>query len=98
MSTHWFYGTAVHRNSSSGEHEEYLSVHEIYYEEEEAAKWWTTGSASPGSKEDALRIAEAFDRPPVLWVDDASYTLSDGFHDYGRWGWIAEKEDDDVPR
>lgn len=86
----WNHRTALHYDSAHPDIEEYLSVHEVYYEESGEIHLWNPNPASPRDKEEAGWIVKAFDKPPVIRVDDASFKkVADGYGDeYGRWEWI----------
>lgn len=70
--------------------EPYLSVHEVYYDDEEKPYLWNPNKASPMDKEEAERIARAFDKEPIVEVDDASWVRTEeGYaEDYKTWKWL----------
>jgi len=100
---HWNHRTVVHRNTNPNalHEEDYLTVHEIYYSvgentgddstdaEGPPEMLWCPSEASPRTKQEAQWIMNAFDKPPIAWVDDASITYGEcGSVDYKKWGWL----------
>ena len=86
----WNYRTILHKNSADPDHEDYETVHEFYfYNGDKDNPAFIATPAAPRSKEDAIMILSAYDRPPLVWVDDASYVMKeDGKPDWSEWGRI----------
>lgn len=86
---HWNHRLIEHRDSSNPDHEVYTTVHEVYYNDSNEKYLWSPREASPRTREDAERFVRAFDKPPVLWVDDASIVFTANLSvDYKEWGWL----------
>jgi len=60
-----------------------LAVHEVYYNEDGAPFAFSENAIAPFSKEDAQLILEAYDKPPVAYIDKRR--LDEGQDD---WGWL----------
>lgn len=99
--SHWNHRTVRHVHSrvdESGVDEvqrdyPYMTVHEVYYDDKELPFLWSPQPASPRGKTqdegkaDAERIGRAFDKEPVVEVDDATITWpEDG---WGKWKWLV---------
>jgi len=60
-----------------------LAVHEVYYNEDGTPFAFSEKAIAPFSKEDAQRVLEAYDKPPVAYIDKRR--LDEGQDD---WGWL----------
>ena len=87
---HWHHRTIRHLPADD---EAYLTVHEFFHEHGRYTLF-TTDPVSPQSKEEALQMAAAFDRPPVVEIEDAT----------GEWRWLepeiqkAKNHDQESPK
>lgn len=83
----WEHRTIRHVNSKFND-DPYLTVHEFYIENGEYIGYQAS-PASPMSKQEADWINQAFDRDPVIEVDDAtSETDSNGLVTYKTKTWL----------
>lgn len=89
---YWNHRTIRHVNSKFPSDDIILTVHEVYYDKDDLPELWSPNERSPTSKEDCVRMSAAFDKDPIVEVDDASLEVtSDGFGvDYKTWKWLVE--------
>ena len=88
----WNYRRIKHLYDKHPRHEPWYTVHEFYYEGR-TARFFNPKPASPLSKEDLERMKIAFDKPALVWVDDATVTYGEnGEVDYKSWGWMRKRK------
>lgn len=86
---HWEYRTVIHVDPKMKE--TYLSVHEFYIENGEYTGY-TQDPSSPSCKKDLEWMTKAFNRNPVVEVDDSTCDRDEyGFVRYGTWRWLEKK-------
>lgn len=88
---HWNFRTALHYRVKDGvrEIEDYMTVHEVYYDDASRPEGFIASEAVARTKDEALRLAAAFDKKPALWFNDDTMEY-DEYHriDYKEWGWV----------
>lgn len=89
---YWNHRTIRHVNSKFPPEEPTLTVHEVYYDKDNLPNLWSPNERSPTSKEDCDNMRAAFDKEPVIEVDDASIeSIAEGFGvNYKTWKWLVE--------
>ena len=87
----WEHRTIRHVNTKFPSEPAYFTVHEFYIETGEYIGYQNS-PASPMSKKEAEWMSQAFDRDPVVEVDDATIeTDSDGESIYKKMTWLNKK-------
>lgn len=87
----WEHRTIRHVNTSLPNEAPYFTVHEFYIENGEYIGYQNS-PASPMSKEELEWMKQAFDRDPVVEVDDATIeTDADGDITYTKRTWLNKK-------
>lgn len=84
----WEYRTVLHKEEDGGS---YLTVHEFYIEGGKY-KGYSAEPASPMCGQEIEWMAKAFERNPVVEVDDSTCWRDEyGFAHYSSWSWLEKK-------
>jgi len=96
MNFTWEHRTILHTDTGFPG-EEYLTIHEFQIENGEY-KGYSPEPASPMSKEELEWMRIAFDKKPVIHVDDASCRMNEeGILEYGNWKWLEKTPEKSNP-
>jgi hypothetical protein len=94
----WHHRTIRHIDSRYPETEPYETVHEFSFDRfalNPEYDGWSFSYAAALSKQEAQWMMEAYNLPPVMEVDDASYSVdAQGTPDYADYKWL----DKEVPK
>lgn len=90
---YWNFRTVRHVNSDHPDIEVYTTVHEIHWEDGKP-RLFNPNKLTVYERKDCERIAEAFDKPPAVEVDDSSANYTEFGIDYDQWKWLVDKDEE----